>query len=376
MRRICYITGTRADFGLMQATLEAIHADAGLSLGILATGMHLDPAYGLTIEEIRATGLPIIGEAPVSLTPATGATMARGIGVMLNGFVDHLERERPDLVLLLGDRGEMLAGALAAIHLNIPVAHIHGGERSGTVDEPIRHAVSKLSHLHLTTTVAARERLIRMGEREDRVFVCGAPGIDRLAETPRPSREAICADYGFDPAAPLALLAMHPVLQDAERAGDDAALLTERLLNAGLQVVAVMPNSDAGSDGIRAAMAAARDQRGLVIETHLPRDRFVACMAAADIFAGNSSSGIIEAGTFGTPVINVGSRQRLRERNANVIDIDCTLQAIDEAITTALAHGRFAPVNIYGDGRAAERIVAVLRDTPLDAELMRKINVY
>lgn len=376
MRRICYITGTRADFGLMQATLEAIHADPGLSLGILATGMHLDPAYGLTIEEIRATGLPIAGEAPVSLTPATGATMARGIGVMLNGFVDHLERERPDLVLLLGDRGEMLAGALAAIHLNIPVAHIHGGERSGTVDEPIRHAVSKLSHLHLTTTAAARERLIRMGEREDRVFVCGAPGIDRLAETPRPSREAICADYGFDPSAPLALLAMHPVLQDADRAGDDAALLTERLLNAGLQVVAVMPNSDAGSDGIRAAMAAARDQRGLVIETHLPRERFVACMAAADIFAGNSSSGIIEAGTFGTPVINVGSRQRLRERNANVIDIDCTPQAIDDAVAAALAHGRFAPVNIYGDGRAAERIVAVLRDTPLDAELMRKINVY
>lgn len=376
MRRICYITGTRADFGLMQATLEAIHAEPALSLSILATGMHLDPAYGLTIEEIRATGLPIAGEAPVSLTPATGATMARGIGVMLNGFVDHLERERPDLVLLLGDRGEMLAGALAAIHLNIPVAHIHGGERSGTVDEPIRHAVSKLSHLHLTTTAAARERLIRMGEREDRVFVCGAPGIDRLAETPRPSREAVCADYGFDPAAPLALLAMHPVLQDADRAGDDAAMLTEHLLKAGLQVVAVMPNSDAGSDGIRAAMAKARDQRGLVIETHLPRERFVACMAAADIFAGNSSSGIIEAGTFGTPVINVGSRQRLRERNANVIDIDCTPQAIDDAIAAALAHGRFAPENIYGDGRAAERIVAVLRDTPLDAELMRKINVY
>lgn len=376
MRRICYITGTRADFGLMQATLEAIHADPGLSLCILATGMHLDPAYGLTIEEIRATGLPIAGEAPVSLTPATGATMARGIGVMLNGFVDHLERERPDLVLLLGDRGEMLAGALAAIHLNIPVAHIHGGERSGTVDEPIRHAVSKLSHLHLTTTAAARERLIRMGEREDRVFVCGAPGIDRLAETPRPSREAICADYGFDPAAPLALLAMHPVLQDADRAGDDAALLTERLLNAGLQVVAVMPNSDAGSDSIRAAMAKARDRRGLVIKTHLPRDHFVACMAAADVFAGNSSSGIIEAGTFGTPVINVGSRQRLRERNANVIDIDCTSEAIDDAVAAALAHGRFPAVNIYGDGRAAERIVSVLRDTPLDAELMRKINVY
>lgn len=376
MRRICYITGTRADFGLMQVTLEAIHADPRLGLSILATGMHLDPTYGSTVDEIRATGLPIAGEVPVTLTPATGATMARGIGVMLNGFVDHLVRDRPDLVLLLGDRGEMLAGALAAIHLNIPVAHVHGGERSGTVDEPIRHAVSKLSHLHLTTTPAARERLIRMGEREDRVFVCGAPGIDRLAETPRLSREQICADYCFDAASPLALLAMHPVLQDADNAGDDVALLTERLLEAGVQVVAIMPNSDAGSDSIRAAMATARERPGLVIETHLPRDRFVACMAAADLFAGNSSAGIIEAATFGTPVINVGSRQRLRERNANVIDIDCTPEAIDDAVAKALAGGRFPAVNIYGDGGAAERIVSILRDTPLDRELMRKINVY
>lgn len=376
MRKVCYISGTRADFGLMEASLRAIDADPGLELAILVTGMHLDPVYGSTVDEIRATGLVIAGEAPVSLTPATGATMARGIGTMLGGFVDHLERERPDLVLLLGDRGEMLAGALAAIHLNIPLAHIHGGERSGTVDEPIRHAISKLSHLHLTTTAGARERLIRMGEREDRVFVCGAPGLDGLAEAPRLQRGEICAHYGFDPGRPLALMVMHPVLQDAARAGDDARLLTERLLAARLQVVAVMPNSDAGSDAIRDVIADVRGRSDLAVETHLSRDRFVACMAAADIFAGNSSSGIIEAATFGTPVINVGSRQRLRERNANVTDVDCTAAAIDSAVALALANGRFPAENIYGDGRAAERIVSVLRDTPLDADLMRKINVY
>lgn len=376
MRKVCYISGTRADFGLMEAALKAIDADPDLALTILVTGMHLDPAYGSTIEEIRATGLVVTGEAPVRLSPATGATMARGIGTMLGGFVDHLERERPDLVLLLGDRGEMLAGALAAIHLNIPVAHIHGGERSGTVDEPIRHAISKLSHLHLTTTAGAHDRLIRMGERADRVFVCGAPGLDGLAETPRINREQICAQYGFDPLLPLALMAMHPVLQDAARAGQDARLLTERLLAGGLQVVAVMPNSDAGSDAIREVIAEVRGRANLAVETHLARDRFVACMAAADVFAGNSSSGIIEAATFGTPVINVGSRQRLRERNANVTDVDCTPAAIDSALSTALAGGRLPAENIYGDGRAAGRIVSILRDTPLDAELMRKINVY
>jgi len=376
VRRVCYISGTRADFGLMDASLRAIDADPDLALTILVTGMHLDPVYGSTIDEIRATDLVIAGEVPVRLTPATGATMALGIGTMLSGFVEHLENERPDLVLLLGDRGEMLAGALAGVHLNIPVAHIHGGERSGTVDEPIRHAISKLSHLHLTTTPGARARLIRMGEREDRIFVCGAPGLDGLAETPRLSRNQICAHYGFAPLRPLALLVMHPVLQDAARAGDDARMLTERLLACGLQVVAVMPNSDAGSDAIRDVIADVRGRADLAVETHLPRDRFVACMAAADVFAGNSSSGIIEAATFGTPVINVGSRQRLRERNANVIDVDCAHAAIDTAVTSALAGGRFPAENIYGDGRASERIVSILRDTPLDSELLRKINVY
>jgi len=171
LRHICYITGTRADFGLMERALRAIDAEPGLTLSILVTGMHLDATYGGTVAEIRATGLSVAGEVPVTLAPATGATMARGIGAMLGGFVDQLEALRPDVVLLLGDRGEMLAAAIAAIHLNIPIAHIHGGERSGTVDEPVRHAISKLSHIHLTTTDGARQRLIAMGERADRVFV-------------------------------------------------------------------------------------------------------------------------------------------------------------------------------------------------------------
>lgn len=360
----------------MERALRAIDAEPALALSILVTGMHLDATYGGTVAEIRATGLSVAGEVPVTLAPATGATMARGIGTMLGGFVDQLEALRPDLVLLLGDRGEMLAAAIAAIHLNIPIAHIHGGERSGTVDEPVRHAISKLSHIHLTTTDGARQRLIAMGERADRVFVCGAPGLDGLADGGRLSRGELCGLYGFDQNRALALVVMHPVLQEADNAGRDAALLVTHLLDAEFQVVAVMPNSDAGSDAIRKVMIEASGTAGLVVETHLARDRFIALMAAADVFAGNSSSGIIEAATFGTPVINVGSRQRLRERNANVQDVDCTDEAIDAAVAKALAGGRYPTDNIYGDGRAAERIVQILKDVPLDAELMRKVNVH
>jgi GDP/UDP-N,N'-diacetylbacillosamine 2-epimerase (hydrolysing) len=375
MRRICYVTGTRADFGLMRRTLQAIAADPGLALDLLVTGMHLDPAYGGTVREIGDSGLAVRAEVPVPLAPATGATMARNIARALLGFTDALA-DRPDLVLLLGDRGEMLAGALAALHLNIPIAHVHGGERSGTLDEPIRHAVSKLSHLHFTATEGGRERLVRMGEDPANVHVVGAPGLDGLEEIALTPRDELMADFGLDPARPFALMVYHPVVQEAAGAGDEAATLLGALQRAGTQVLALMPNSDAGSAGVRAAIEAVRGEAGIAVATHLERGDFVSAMAAADVMAGNSSAGIIEAASFGTPVVNVGTRQTLRERNANVIDSECDAGALRAALAGALDRGRYPPYNVYGDGRAAARIVALLRDTPIGPELMRKINAY
>jgi len=187
MRKICYITGTRADFGLMQSTLELIDKAPGLELSLIVTGMHLLEEYGLTIQDIEAAGFKIAATVAVG-AHSSGAAMGRNIGIMISGFIDALESARPDVVMLLGDRGEMLAGAIAAIHLNIPIVHIHGGERSGTVDEPVRHAISKLSHLHFTATADARERLIRMGENPADVYVTGAPGLDGLTDMARATR--------------------------------------------------------------------------------------------------------------------------------------------------------------------------------------------
>jgi GDP/UDP-N,N'-diacetylbacillosamine 2-epimerase (hydrolysing) len=376
VRRIVYVTGTRADFGLMRATLLAIDADPALSVLVLATGMHFSAAHGDTIREVEAAGLPIVGRVPVPVAPATGATMARGIGAMVTAFTDALQAASPDIVLLLGDRGEMLAGAIAALHLNIVVAHVHGGERSGTVDEPVRHAISKLSHLHLTATEEARARLVAMGEAPANIRVTGAPGVDGLTDGAPFNRAATMTGHGLDPAQPVGLVVYHPVLQVADRAGEEAAVVVDAVLECGMQALVLMPNADAGSDAVRAALETRRDRAGVALLTHLPRPDFIAAMATADVMVGNSSAGIIEAASFGTPVINIGSRQRLRERNANVIDVEAEPAAVRAAIGASLSAGRHPVANVYGDGHAAARIVAALRDAPIGQEMMMKTNAY
>lgn len=377
MRHICYISGTRADFGLMRRTLDCIRDHPGLRLSVLVTGMHLSPLHGETVAEIEAAGMPIGARLPVPVEPATGATMARNIATMLGGFVDAMEADRPDVVLLLGDRGEMLAGAMAGIHLNIPVAHIAGGERSGTVDEPVRHAISKLSHLHFTATAEARERLIRMGEVADNIHVVGAPGIDGLTDGPLLPRAEVMRAHGLDPQRPFALMVYHPVLQEADEGGSDVACLLKALADKGCQVLALMPNSDAGADGVRSALLEAQGTPGLTVRTHLARDEFLQAMAVADVMVGNSSSGIIEAASFGTPVLNIGRRQMLRERNANTTDVACTPEAVSGALKQLLDKGRFSPANVYrADGNAGRAIARLLADATLDAALLRKVNVY
>lgn len=379
MRRVCYVTGTRADFGLMKQTLKAIHAHPDLSLDMIATGMHLSEAHGGTIEEVIASGLPMRDAFPVPLEPATGATMGRNIGIMTTKITESLERDRPDLVLLLGDRGEMLAGAIAGIHLGIPIAHVCGGERSGTVDEPVRHAVSKLSHLHFTSTDAARERLVRMGEDADRVWSVGAPGLDGLADEGRVSRDQTLGPLGLNPDLPAALLVYHPVLQEADLSGAYARKIVEALLANHVQIVALLPNSDAGSEGVRAVLNETVGAPGFVLKTHLPRQEFIALMAIVDLMAGNSSAGIVEAATFGTPVLNIGRRQNLRERNDNVLDVGADARALDSGIKRLLTQGRFPPRNIYSGaegGTAAERIATLLATVSLNDGLLFKVNSY
>lgn len=374
-RKIVYLSGTRADFGLMASTLALIARSADLSVAV--TGMHLDPAWGHTVDEIRASGLPVCGEIPLELGARSAQGMSHGVAACLAGVTDLLVRERPDILLLLGDRGEMLAGAIAALHLGIASVHVHGGERSGTVDEPVRHAISKLASYHFAATQESRERLIRMGELPARIFVTGAPGIDHLAEQAAALSADDCrAALGLPAGRPFVLALFHPVVQQAGDAAAQTAALLLALGRTGLPVLWGEPNADAGSADILAALDTIGLPEGSRRTRNLPRALFCAAMKHCAVMVGNSSAGIIEAATFGTPVVNVGDRQRLRERNANVQDVAPEQGTIAAALDGALRGGRTACDNRYGDGLAGPRIAQHLAELPLNPSVLEKINSY
>jgi GDP/UDP-N,N'-diacetylbacillosamine 2-epimerase (hydrolysing) len=376
MRKVCYVTGTRADFGLMRTTLLAIDAHPELELGVFVTGIHLDPEHGETVREVEQSGMRIRGRLPITTTPATGAVMARAVGSVVQGLTDELERDRPDVVLLLGDRGEMLASAIAALYLNIPVAHIHGGERSGTVDEPVRHAISKLSHWHFTATVESRERLVKMGEDPNCVHATGAPGLDDIITHTPAGRGAVMRRFGFDPDRKIAILIFHPVLQEADAAPAQIQGIVDALKSENLQVLAVMPNGDAGSDSVRYVLSGAAQRPDFRLEIHLPRSDLLDAMAHFDLLIGNSSAGIIEAASFGIPVVNVGNRQQWRQRNKNVTDVSAEPSDILEAVRGAMREGRYPRENVYGSGGAGSAIAELLASGTISAKLMNKANGY
>jgi GDP/UDP-N,N'-diacetylbacillosamine 2-epimerase (hydrolysing) len=375
-RKVCYITGTRADFSLMTGTLQRAQADPRLDVVVLVTGMHLLEEFGLTVREIEASGLRICARIPVHLDGTTGAVMARALGQALVGMTDVLENDRPDIIVVLGDRGEMLAGAIAAIHLNVHLMHVHGGERSGTLDESMRHAISKLAHFHMVATAGARDRLIRMGERTEHVFVTGAPGLDGIKEAATEERAALCAGARFDVRRPIALVVFHPVVQEADAAGEQMSEIMAALTDVSIQALCMTPNSDAGGRAIRAVLAQYANSPGITVRDHLNRNEFASWLASADVMVGNSSAGIIEAASLGLPVVNVGSRQQDRDRSDNVTDALPRRAAIRDAIAKALKAGHRQYSNVYGDGRAGERIVEHLATLPLDRKILSKANAY
>lgn len=373
-RKLIYLSGTRADFGLMRSTLRCVAREMDLS--VVVTGMHLDRRFGHTVDEVEACGLRICGRVPVDLSDRDEATMARVIGHCLIGVTEVLQREKPDVLLLLGDRGEMLAGAIAALHLGIATVHIHGGERSGTVDEPVRHAISKLCTYHFVASEESRTRLIRMGEVERTVFVTGAPGLDDMLNLDLPDTVSARRSIGLAVDATYLLVAFHPVVQQAGDAGRQTLALIQAIGALGLPVVWIEPNADAGSWDILDMLDRQALPAGSVRRAHLERPVYFAALRDCAALLGNSSAGIIEAASFGTPVVNVGDRQRLRERNGNVVDVEPDADAIERALREALARGRWNGMNRFGTGDAGPRIVALLKSLPIDGDVLEKINAY
>jgi len=378
-RRIAYITGTRADYGLFSEPLRRMRENPDLDLGLVVTSMHLEPGFGLTVNDIEADGMPVIARVRNLGSGDRGADQARSIGTAVLGITDALEEFRPDVVIVLGDRGEKLAGAIAAIHLRLPVAHVHGGDVSGTVDELVRHAISKLSHIHFAASEDAAGRLIRMGERAEHVHVVGAPGLDYLSHFQPMSKQEMEADLRLDLSRPFVLFTQHPVTEDSAVGQMEISL--QALEDADVQVVATYPNSDAGGKAMIEVLKRWEERPWLRVVPSLGQRRFASLLKEAAAMVGNSSSGIIEAPFFGLPVVNIGSRQAGRLRAENVLDaahdqksiraaIECAMH--DETFRTRARNSR----NPYGDGHAGERIVEILTALEIGPELLDKQIAY
>jgi GDP/UDP-N,N'-diacetylbacillosamine 2-epimerase (hydrolysing) len=381
-RKILHITGTRAEFGLLSSTLRLIGASKRLELGLVVTGMHLSEKLGLTVREIEASGVPIVARIPTDVDQRTTLAMSKSVGQAIVGISEVIEREQPDLLTVIGDRGEMLAGAIAALNMGVPTVHLHGGERSGTIDESIRHAITKLSHWHFVATEESRRRVIRLGEPPECVLVTGAPSLDDINELRKIPRSEIARVLGIPETQRFAVVLFHPVLQEIgnieEYANALYLALQSELAAHDVVTIWLAPNADAGSAAIaeQALRAVSSDERLIKVVDHLQRREFIAALNHAEVLVGNSSAGIIEAASLGIPVVNIGSRQQSRERNENTHDCGYGAQDIRQAIRLALQHGRYPNVNRYGSGDAGKRIVDLLESLPDDRKVLNKLLTY
>jgi UDP-hydrolysing UDP-N-acetyl-D-glucosamine 2-epimerase len=377
-RTIGVVTVARSDYGHLVPLLEALRDTPGITLQLYVAGAHLSPRFGETVGAIEADGWPISARVETIGASDAAVEVAAGTGAGVAGFARAFAAGRPDLIVVLGDRAEMLAAAVAALPLAIPVAHLHGGEvTEGAIDEQARHAITKLAHLHFPAAEPYARRIRQMGEEPWRVHCVGAPGLDRFARGAAMPREELARRIGLPLRRPTLLVTFHPVTLEPGEAGGHSAELAGALEMVDGDVVITYPGADAAHDAvIRRLEALAATRPGTRMIPALGEDGYRALLQEADVMVGNSSSGLIEAPSFGLPVVNVGIRQQGRLRAANVIDVGHGREEIAAGIRRALAPGFRAGlrglVNPYGDGNAAPRIARVLREVELGPRLVRK----
>ncbi len=376
-RKIAVITTSRADYSHLYWPLRDLSAHPLVELKLIVLGSHLSPEFGLTAREIEKDGFPIAAKLECLLSSDSDVGMAKTIGVATLSLADCLGQMRPDILLLIADRYEMLAPASVALALRIPIAHIEGGEVSeGAIDDAVRNALTKMSHIHFTSTFEARRRIIAMDEEEWRVHRAGAPSLDHLRRSNLHSREALEALLKIKVEKPAILVAYHPVTI-ARDTVLEAAPLFEALASFPDQILFCYPNADAGSRDLIArarSLAAARANSHVFV--NLDALTYWSLLRQADVFLGNSSSGIMETSSLALPTVNVGLRQQGRERARNILDAAPAAHAILEALRTAKSaafrESLRGMTNPYGDGFAAEKIVQVLTTVPLSQELLMK----
>lgn len=377
-RVIGVVTGARSDFGIYLPLLQAIRSSNRFSLRLYATGMHLSRTHGMTVRQIEDSGFSVDARIPCLSRDDTPLGMANAMAKATAGFAGLFGRERPDILIVLGDRFEMHAATVAAVPFRIPLAHIHGGELTyGALDDSFRHSMTKLSHLHFVSTADYGRRVRQMGEESWRVTVCGALSLDQVKTIPLFSKTELESKFGLSLDVPPILVTYHPVTQEYDRMERNVRDFMAALRERSEPVVFTMPNADPGGMKVRAAihpfLKARPDARA--VESMGTRGYF-SLMSMAKVMVGNSSSGILEAASFRLPVVNVGSRQEGRMRGKNVIDVGDTVVEIRDGIRKVASASFRRSIekvkNPYDQGGAALKIVDVLARVKLDRALLCK----
>ncbi len=376
MRKICVVTGSRAEYGLLSGLLQSVEKERNMRLQLVVTGMHLSPEFGLTYKEIEDDGLMIAARVETLLSSDTPVGIAKSMGLGTIGFADAFARLRPDLLVLLGDRYEVFAAAQAALVMRLPVAHIAGGDvTEGAFDDALRHSITKMAHLHFVTNEISRRRVLQLGEDPDRVFNVGHLGLDRLDALPKMSRAALEKELPFKFREKNLLITFHPVTLDAQPSGVQFEELTRALEELGIDVGLIFTHSNADTEGrslIRQLEEFTARHPNAAAFPSLGQRRYLSLMAQADAVVGNSSSGLYEAPSLHKPTVNIGDRQKGRLMAESVICCPPDQEAIKNAILRAFKTDCSAVINPYGSGGSAAKIIEILRAAPNFKALLKK----
>lgn len=377
-RTICVVNGKRGGFNALLPTMKKIAQDPALRLQVVLTDMHLSKMFGRTLEYARRW-IKIDKTVDMAQAGSSARERTKALGRGLTGFAKAFSELKPDIVLLLGDRSETLTASFAALQLRIPVAHIQGGEVSGNIDGIQRHAISKLSHIHFTETKKAKEIVEKLGEESHRVHFVGAPYIDFIKQKLYTPESEVRKKFGFGQKEKFLVVLQHPVTTEPEQSYEQMRKTLSAVKKTGFRAVVAYPCSDQGYQGVVDAIEEKMSDTQFSIHKNIPAEDFIGLEACTSALVGNSSAGIYEAPYVFCPTVNIGRRQEGRERENNIIDVPHSISAIEMAIKKTVSADfkkAIKPKGIYGDGRACERIVKILKNVLLDKKLFEKKLIF
>lgn len=379
-KKIAYITGTRADFGLMSSVLRSIDNHPRLTLQVFATGMHLMRRFGFTFKEVNLV-YPNAIKINSVFEDSTHFGMAKFIADFQLKFWMALKKDKPDLVLVMGDRAEMLGTAVVANYYGLPIAHIHGGDKTTTIDETARHAITKLSHLHFAATKDSADRIKKLGEEDWRVHIVGAPSLDNILNEKIPGKKEVYSFLGLDVNEKFILVLQHPITKSINESGKQMEQTLKATESFKVPIVVIYPNADAGGLKIIEVIEKRRKNPNFRMFPSVEYNMFLGLEREAAAWVGNSSAGIIESASFQTPVVNIGDRQKGRSQSGNVINTLYSKNEIESAIKKSMFDEKYHQSlkrikNPWGDGHTAERIINILTKIKINDKLLNKQIIY